>query len=675
MTYIFIDNSNLKEHESLLLEYEQKIFIKSFPEPNERESFVEDIIPRVKDGDNRLLRTYCTLVKNDEGEVVGGLVADWYPSCGAMELIYIAVDPDKRGGKIGRNLLDNGIRLMKEALDARGESVKAIFLEVDIPTEIVPGNSSMDPVARLLVWDAWGAKRIPINYVQPPLSKGKQPVCNLMLMCLAGYDTGVEDTLSADLLKAFLADFYKGLDAEGSEYLDYMCEDIDIISEDDKIELSPLKEIPHVSISNSDITTHFSVNGKIGINLPDTCNSFNSYECDLMNYTNQKVRPFKTKFVKYLEGVNILMPSFYSYTSEGVTHHRLSQNTRLKADVSVSIAVSPDEDIKPIAHITLVPSEDETFNNLDYIKFITAFGSKQEQYHPSSPIKVEYEGSYMTFEKLLENILQLNDGNVEIIGEGATQFDIFGIKPLENMEYEDGDLYIDDFFTTRFEPSGEITNILINRIFCGLILGIFDYDRMNAAEIEDTIRPIVKASDSFFVACRGHIFKIEEAEDDVRSAYPKILISPYLLIPSTTLAFNGMALEMCSNLIKKGMKHRFSPNLSHIIQRAEVVLNVEYIENIFHYNSEQEIIREGQRQRCMPERHAKLDKQIEIIKKRINKSSDIIMEGLLAVVAIFGVIEALEKGFDWNPVFILMIVGLVALEVFRWAKTRNIQDL
>lgn len=51
------------------------------------------------------------------------------------------------------------------------------------------------------------------------------------------------------------------------------------------------------------------------------------------------------------------------------------------------------------------------------------------------------------------------------------------------------------------------------------------------------------------------------------------------------------------------------------------------------------------------------------------------MEGLLAVVAIFGVIEALEKGVEWNPVFILMIVGLVALEVFRWAKIRNIQDL
>lgn len=675
MTHTLIEGGNLDKYKPLLLEFEKKIFIHAFPDPDERESFEEDIIPRIKDSDNPLLRTYCVLTTDDQERIVGGLVGDWYPSCGALELIYISVDPSRRGEKIGKNLLDEGISLIKSAVEKRSESIKAIFLEVDIPTAVSQSGNSMEPTERLMVWDALGAKRIPLNYTQPPLSEGKQAVSNLMLMCLTGHGTEVEDSIESEMLKYFLKDFYKGLGAEGSEYLDNMCEDIDIISEDGEVELFPLKEIPHATISNSDITTHFSVQGTIGINLPETCNSFNSYECDLMNYTNQKIRPFKTKFVKYLEGANILMPAFYSYTSEGVTHHRLSLNTTLKADISISIATADDPDIKPIAHITIVPSQEDTFNNLDYIKFITSFGSRQEQYHPSAPIKVEYEGGALTFEELLERVLQIKDGKVELIGEGATQFDILGIKPVEGMEYEEGDFDTDDFFTDRFEPSGEITNILINRMLCGLILGIFDYNRMNEAEIEDTIRPIVKASDSFFVACRGHIFKIEEAEDDVRDAYPKILISPYLLVPSTTLAFNGLALEECRNLIQKAMKNRFSPNLNGIIQRAEVVLNVEYIENIFHYNSEQEIIREGQRQRCMPERYAKLNKQIEIIKKRINKSSDIIMEGLLAVVAIFGVIEALEKGLEWNLVFVLLIVGLVAIEVFRWAKTRNINDL
>lgn len=676
MNYIFIDGKSLAKYKDLLLEYEQKIFISAFPDPDERESFVEDIIPRIEDSENTLLRTYCTIAVDDTNAIVGGLVADWYPGCGALELIYIAVDPSRRKEKIGKKILNNGIELIQKALEEKQETVKAIFLEVDIPTTVMEAANSMNPIDRLKVWDAWGAKRIPINYTQPPLSKGKQPVSNLMLMCLTGHGTEIEESIPADTLKDFLFDFYKGLDAEGSEYLEQMCEDIDIITEDNEVEIFPLEEIPSALISNSVVTTHFSVLGKAGVKLPDICNSFNSYECDLMNYTNQKSRPFKTKFVKLLKGITIQMPSFYSYTSEGVTNYRLSLNTELKADISISMSIAADKDIHPIAHVTILPCEGENFNNLDYLKFITNFGSKQEQYKASSPIKFKYNDQYLTYEELLDRILKMDaPGKIEIVGEGATQFDITGMQPCEDGEYEEGDFDIEDFFTTRFEPEGEIKNSLINRMLCGLILGIFDYNRMNEAEIEDTIRPIVKASDSFFVACRGHIFKIEEAENPVSDEYAKILISPYLLVPSTTLAFNGLALQECEKLIQEATKNRFSPNLISIIQRAEVVLNVEYIEDIFQYNSEIEIIREGKRQRCMDIRYSKLNRQIEIIKKRTHKSSDIIMEALLAILAIFGVIEAFSKGLEWNAFFVLMIVGLLAMEFFRWYKVRNINDL
>ena len=74
-------------------------------------------------------------------------------------------------------------------------------------------------------------------------------------------------------------------------------------------------------------------------------------------------------------------------------------------------------------------------------------------------------------------------------------------------------------------------------------------------------------------------------------------------------------------------------------------------------------------------RYSKLNRQIEIIKKRTHKSSDIIMEALLAILAIFGVYEAFSKGMEWNAFFVLTIVGLLAIEFFRWYKVRNINDL
>jgi hypothetical protein len=211
-------------------------------------------------------------------------------------------------------------------------------------------------------------------------------------MCLTGYGTGINDKIQTSIVKKFLKDFYNGLNAGKSECLNQMYDDLEAISVGHKIEIIPLLESPSATITNSVVTTHYSVPRKIKIQLPETCNSFNSYECDLMNYTNQKNRPFKTKFVKLLKNVEIQMPAFYCYTSEGITNFRLSLNTELKADISISMSIAADKDIHPIAHVTILPCKDEKFNNLDYIKLITNFGSKQEQYQASSQILFKYSG-------------------------------------------------------------------------------------------------------------------------------------------------------------------------------------------------------------------------------------------------------------------------------------------
>ena len=97
MNYILIDGNSIDRYEQLLLEFEQNIFINAFPDPDERESFVEDIIPRIEDSENTLLRTYCTIAVDDTNAIVGGLVADWYPGCGALELIYCRRPVKKKG--------------------------------------------------------------------------------------------------------------------------------------------------------------------------------------------------------------------------------------------------------------------------------------------------------------------------------------------------------------------------------------------------------------------------------------------------------------------------------------------------------------------------------------------------------------------------------------------------
>lgn len=79
--YRFVDRNNIDDNISLLQEFEQSIFNKAFPDPNERESFTDDIIPRIKVQCPDEPQTFCILRLDDNGNIHAGMVTDWYPEC------------------------------------------------------------------------------------------------------------------------------------------------------------------------------------------------------------------------------------------------------------------------------------------------------------------------------------------------------------------------------------------------------------------------------------------------------------------------------------------------------------------------------------------------------------------------------------------------------------------
>ena len=150
--------------------------------------------------------------------------------------------------------------------------------------------------------------------------------------------------------------------------------------------------------------------------------------------------------------------------------------------------------------------------------------------------------------------------------------------------------------------------------FCGLILGIFDFMRMNSAEISDTIKPIAVRRDSFIVLCRGHLMKVkfdESTEDQTAN----ILVSPYLLIPSAVLSFNELVLDCNEEIVGRPISdrtyYRRSMLLSGRIREVMSSLNTEYLQDIFHYSSEQEIMVEGTQQRGLGRRYEQLEHRLD----------------------------------------------------------------
>ena len=662
---LLIDETNVGLKSDLLREFEKNLFNMTFPD-DERESITDDIIPRIREKLGEQPQSFCVLKEMDD-KVAGGMVVDWYPDCGALEIIYIVVDNDYRSKGIGKELIATGLDLIQQKISATGKSVKHIFLEVDIPfTAQSDSETSMDPIARVIVWEKYGARRIPINYVQPPLSPGKEPVDNMMLMCLSGHCGITEESISAEDLKDFLTDFYKGLNAAGRKELQIMLDEIDRVSKEEtirKIDLDSLVERPSASISEAAVTVHFSVDRNLQAMFPGKCMCFNSFECDLMNYQNQKERPFETKFVNLYKDVQLQMPACYFYTSEGIRHFRVSANKTLSADVSISISCPADPDYNnSVVHVTIRPSK-EAFSNLDIIKLIKPFGSKQEEYCPNSEVMFKIgKNKPCTYGELLKMTLG-DDAKFAMTGEGVSQFDISSVVVENKPEPE-------EYFAGI--PTGKsIDDSLFNKVVCGLILGIFDYERMNSAEVEDTVRPVVTASDSFIVLSRGHLFKLEAMDDDDRKSLQRILISPYLLVPSAALCFSNLALDECRSILAPLDRGAVFKSITRGVKKAETCLNLKYLDNLFQYKSEKDIFREGERQRNMKVRLNSYWHRIDIYKMRAQKTSDVIIEGCLGMLAAFGAKTALSEPMGWSRGFILIMILLACVELFRLYQARK----
>lgn len=671
MEYITISKASLSWKKTLLLRrFERTIFKDSFPDDNERESF-SDIIPRIRHNDSATHPySYCVLAM-DGRSIAGGVVADWYPSCKSLEIIYIAVDPDKRGQGVGKHLLKNEAlpRIMAAIREEEKSEVKNIFLEVEIPIR-EPMGMEINPVDRVVIWDKWGAKRIPIHYTQPPLSPGKAPASNLMLMALPVGNIPSDRIKSEDLV-SFLKDFYKGLGASDSIFLTSMIQEIEEIEEKETdtglsyVEFAPLFEDEKIDVEfqNAVLTSHFEFNPK-KMDIPEVCFNFNSFECDLMRYAYQIERPFRTILIGVYKRVTLHMPSNYCYTSEGNTYYRRSVNKTLTADISLSVTF-PTTYGRAIAHMSIKPSAGTVFSNLDMIKLIEPHGSCQENYIASSKLTFSLNRSTpLTDTEFMQKMIGGSD--YVRIPEGVSQIDFDDLDKLTETE--------DDFFS-RFitdkkgKPEDKVTESLQNNLLCGLILGIFDYERMNAAEIIDTVRPIVVKKDSFMVLCRGHLMKIEK-ECDLSS---KIFIDPYTLIPSAVLAIDGVVLKQSEEMVDNNFKHALNP-LSSKARRAEVLLNNEYLENIFQYPSEQEIIQTGFTQRNMTKRFENLIERIDILKHRERSSADIFVEFVLCALAVFesiGILNSVIAGNVRIPVTAISLFSVIfIIETVKWIKTR-----
>ena len=676
---LIVDSNSYSEHVTLINSF-KVLYDNAFPDINEREDF--DVILQRVFGDKQPNEPHSILIltttTGNNPEVTGGLIADWYENSLAIHLIYIVTAEKYRGKGIAKKLINEGVPTIKEWIKKeKGIEIQNVFFESNNPEKTI--NDNFDTIARLEIFSQFGAKWINIPYVQPALDAKKKEVDNLFLLSFTQFNIKGDKIPEIEII-AFLKDLYLSLGQsdKNKSFIGMQNELEKQMNNDGDIELQHIPETSYYKFYKSSVTWHF-VQEKKYQNETSLNNPFSSFEKDLLNFHNQKQKepPFKSVLKELHQDATIIFPKDYSYTSEGRKHTKATKTDRIELEINLSVSYTKIENShNTIWHITFAPKKNHYFTECDLIKLSTMFGSSQEQSTVKNELKITIEKEKLVDIKPSELISRLGfaekNTQLENLQTGIIQIETFELDSNQKINFND--------FFKLFQNKNrqEIENDSLkqfSKTLCGIILGIFDFNRMDDEEIFDTIQPIVQADSSFMVLCRGVLFKISEKDEIMESVSNRIVVSPYLLVPNMVLAYNEFVLMQAKNEIDSSL----NPNQNKSFKALETsqrkvrnILNVQYLRDIFQYPSEKEIVEFGNSQRGIINLYDTILKRLEelselIDTKKANKSnlSDAILNALLGFIAaiqlkgLFG--ELLKEKYSDSLIYISTAVFAAAV--------------
>jgi GNAT superfamily N-acetyltransferase len=156
--------------------------------------------------------THGSIAFDRDGQVVGGIIGDWFAQCRVMLTSYLVARPGFRGRGIGTQLL-------AEVLPSWTSRFGAILIvaEVENPQFYHADEYHGDPEARLRMYArTLGAKILDIPYFQPALTAGQPRVPNLFLMVFSADQSVMRENnrIDAAPLRCFMEEYLAGTEGD-----------------------------------------------------------------------------------------------------------------------------------------------------------------------------------------------------------------------------------------------------------------------------------------------------------------------------------------------------------------------------------------------------------------------------------------------------------------------------
>lgn len=413
---------------------------------------------------------------------------------------------------------------------------------------------------------------------------------------------------------------------------------------------------------------------------------FNSFEKDLFSQKFVEDPPYYSKQVD-VQYASIKFNNIISFNSEG------------RAETIILI----DEDKKPLSDFLLekkvkvflnytvfknkdraksvnnnyvvwelVISPIDPFNEYEFIQIEKYFTGKQESFINDIKYIINMQACVDLFdfsEKLIGNNVSLRRevlaGTIQIDTSGLTYIkDSKAFTPLltEEQNWTWSQIYqyynSDSGAKKNKEGADKLELIYSNyedakyilNTFCGIALGIFDFDRMSIEEVDDTLVPLRKTDSYFVILNKNSIVCFCDTNDIYANALKYgIGINPYLIIPNAVLAYNSFltlkVYEKTARLGAMNLNHSDAPpswykqwarklkrslvgdsltdkpnRLSELMEQKDHISSFlkNVIPNVYQYETERELYNYGMEKRGIVEKREDLEEYKKEVEEEIS---------------------------------------------------------
>jgi hypothetical protein len=151
------------------------IYMENFPDTDERESF-DNMLLYLKNAETaEQYRYHIILAKDDNDNIVGGGIFDYFVGTNSGVIEFIAVKSDLQSSGVGTSIYKHILNVMEyDAKKTSRRKLDYVFCEID-----APGFNKLNNGKYLHFWNKQKFWRLDFTYIQPSLSPSQSPVHGL----------------------------------------------------------------------------------------------------------------------------------------------------------------------------------------------------------------------------------------------------------------------------------------------------------------------------------------------------------------------------------------------------------------------------------------------------------------------------------------------------------------